>query len=196
MTPLQSQGPEGDTAVYTILVVRDVPFYVGLTAYPDERLRTYRIHSWWKFVTRVDIQWFASRREAEAAEVATIQKYEGLHNRRHTLPWQPSEVVRLPLERVLVTSDDAIEHRFTLPVIVDSASFVGGSACPGFYDLSTVQEFAWRAGLKLPHDQIMGLAREGAFGPEGDGWISFYDSATHISARSLRRFLADSRPQK
>lgn len=64
----------GRTALYCLYAADDALIYTGITADPETRFRQHAADKyWWQWVTRKEIEWFDSRRGAEAAEEAWIR---------------------------------------------------------------------------------------------------------------------------
>jgi hypothetical protein len=73
--------------VYRLYAADDTLLYVGIAYNPKERWRSHardRADTWWPLVARRDVEWFATRTEAAAAEVAAIVTEQPLHNVAHT----------------------------------------------------------------------------------------------------------------
>lgn len=81
-------APEGmTTALYRRRDADGVLLYVGITDRLPDRSRWHERHSAWApFVTSRTTEWFASRRDAEAAEKAAIKAERPLFNRQHADP--------------------------------------------------------------------------------------------------------------
>ncbi|MGW6288864.1 hypothetical protein [Streptomyces sp. NPDC055107] len=64
---------ERPTALYRLFDEGGTLLYVGIAVDPEVRLRVHsREKTWWPRVAQRSIEWFASRSEAEAAEVQAI----------------------------------------------------------------------------------------------------------------------------
>ncbi|WP_235738952.1 hypothetical protein [Nocardioides alcanivorans] len=70
--------------------------YVGISGRPELRAEQHRTRSpWWRFVSRSEVAWLSSRREAEAAERAAIQGEEPVFNRTHNARQREAKVAYL-----------------------------------------------------------------------------------------------------
>lgn len=74
MPPRRSpQGPPGHTALYRIFDASDELLYVGISDQLGTRLSDHaRESEWWPDAARIEVVWWSSRRQAEAAETAAI----------------------------------------------------------------------------------------------------------------------------
>jgi predicted GIY-YIG superfamily endonuclease len=75
------------TAVYRLFDAGGTLIYVGSTADLDQRMSQHRsARRWWPQVdpARTTVVWFATRAEAEAAEVSAIRAERPVHNIRST----------------------------------------------------------------------------------------------------------------
>jgi hypothetical protein len=71
------------TAVYHHVDAAGVIQYIGCSAAPAERFRQHLSSSpWAKQVVRIDIEWFDTRNEALAVELASIKSVRPPHNRQ------------------------------------------------------------------------------------------------------------------
>ncbi|MFF2383716.1 GIY-YIG nuclease family protein [Streptomyces sp. NPDC058108] len=78
--------PSGRNALYRLYDATDVLLYVGVSRYPNERLKEHSSDkTWWHHVARHEIAWLDSRREALAAEDTAIEKERPLYNGYHHL---------------------------------------------------------------------------------------------------------------
>lgn len=73
------------TALYLLFDADDRLLYVGITFDPSQRFVTHkRTMPWWGQVARRDVRWFDTRSEAEAEEIATIQRADPPYNVEHS----------------------------------------------------------------------------------------------------------------
>jgi predicted GIY-YIG superfamily endonuclease len=57
--------------------------YVGISNDPDQRYETHRTQAhWFKQINRVEVEWFATRKAAQKAELAAIKSERPLHNKK------------------------------------------------------------------------------------------------------------------
>ncbi|MGW4505728.1 GntR family transcriptional regulator [Streptomyces sp. NPDC004436] len=78
--------PDEPTALYRLYDNSDVLLYVGISKHPERRWTEHavdRSDTWWPLVAAKRVEWFATRKEAESAEVATIRAERPVHNRDH-----------------------------------------------------------------------------------------------------------------
>lgn len=95
--------------------------YVGISICALERLRQHRDDStWFDDIATVEIERFATAKEAIAAEIVAIQKEKPLHNRAHS-PKQRTEVAEL------VPPQETHDGRRSVKV-GDAARYLGVSA--------------------------------------------------------------------
>lgn len=75
----------GPTALYRLFDQDGALLYVGVAVDPEVRLRVHsREKTWWPRVSQRSIEWFASRPEAEAAEVRAITSEGPSRNVEHS----------------------------------------------------------------------------------------------------------------
>lgn len=85
--PTSKPPPGMTTALYRPYDADGVLLYVGITDRLAQRRSMHRRNSSWSaFAVRTDLEWFADRQNAEAAEVAAIQAEVPLFNERHASP--------------------------------------------------------------------------------------------------------------
>ena len=93
------------TALYRHFGKDNVLLYVGISIAVASRLSQHRKHSkWFDELTRVDIEWYASRPEALKAERTAIQNENPIFNKqwnRNNLPSTPLDA-RIPPDRQIV----------------------------------------------------------------------------------------------
>ncbi|MER5584084.1 GntR family transcriptional regulator [Streptomyces asoensis] len=74
------------TALYRLYDSSEVLLYVGISTYPDERLKQHAGDKlWWHHVARQEITWLDSRAEALKAEAEAIANERPLYNGYHHL---------------------------------------------------------------------------------------------------------------
>ncbi|MFI8942718.1 GntR family transcriptional regulator [Streptomyces syringium] len=82
------KGPNepAQTALYHLYDADDRLLYVGITNDTTKRLAAHR-HSkhWWRLVAREAVEWFATREEAEKAEIDAIRRNHPRYNRAHNM---------------------------------------------------------------------------------------------------------------
>lgn len=80
---LPTSSPER-TALYRLFDTDDRLLYVGISSNPKERLKAHAADKpWWPEVASREIEWFPSREQAAAAEVAAIRTEQPIHNHQH-----------------------------------------------------------------------------------------------------------------
>ncbi|MGX6604859.1 hypothetical protein ACWKSP_22425 [Micromonosporaceae bacterium Da 78-11] len=191
-------GPQGRTGVYKIFGPYNISLYVGLSYRPKVRCDQYKSSYWWHLVSRIDVDWYETRRDAEFAEVDAIQGLRPVLNRRFAMPHRAGETIRYPSERVLIPGREGFtpgrsSYRITLPVVADPRSFQDGVGCSGFLDYATAIAIARRSGIRLDYNTINHEILFDRVGGEGVGWISMYRQATHVSAKWLRKYMDEQR---
>lgn len=73
------------TAVYYLFDSDDRLLYVGITFDPSQRFASHsREMPWWPEVVRRDVRWYGTRPEAEAVEIATIERADPPYNTEHS----------------------------------------------------------------------------------------------------------------
>lgn len=72
------------TALYRIYDSAGALLYVGISLNPLARWSAHVQRDWWYRVTRIDVAWFDTRREAEAAEREAIKQFDPPYNVVHT----------------------------------------------------------------------------------------------------------------
>lgn len=73
------------TALYRLFDQDGALLYIGIAVDPEVRLRVHsREKTWWPQVAQRSIEWFASRPEAEAAEIQAITSESPTHNVSHS----------------------------------------------------------------------------------------------------------------
>jgi predicted GIY-YIG superfamily endonuclease len=68
------------TCVYRFYDIDDALLYVGLSMNLEGRLAKHRRRAWWPQVVRQEVEWFAGREAAKAAERAAIRAENPIHN--------------------------------------------------------------------------------------------------------------------
>lgn len=68
------------TCVYRLYDAADRLLYVGLSMSPHGRFEKHKRKPWWRDVERTEIEWFAGREAAKAAERSAIHHENPLHN--------------------------------------------------------------------------------------------------------------------
>ncbi|RSN12849.1 hypothetical protein DMB42_11770 [Nonomuraea sp. WAC 01424] len=71
------------TALYRLYDAADELLYVGITTDTAVRWQAHSTTKWWPQVARKAVQWYATRAEAAAAEIAAIKTERPAHNRAH-----------------------------------------------------------------------------------------------------------------
>jgi hypothetical protein len=109
------------TALYRIYDADDRMLYAGIGFNPFIRLTRHgEEKDWWEEAARVDIEWFDTRAEAEAAEVRTIEQFRPPGNTKH-IPVQPPPrfEVRPDEEAPYLTSHVAQAFRVSTTTVVN-----------------------------------------------------------------------------
>jgi predicted GIY-YIG superfamily endonuclease len=76
--------PDGRTALYRLYNEHGSLLYVGISAKPDSRFKQHASDkAWWPEVARKAVEWYETRRNAEAAEIAAIKANAPHYNRDH-----------------------------------------------------------------------------------------------------------------
>lgn len=75
----------GRTGLYRLRTAADRLLYVGIGEIPEVRWKAHSKRDWWPQVdpSRTTVDWFDTRTEAAAAEIAVIRTEQPLHNKRH-----------------------------------------------------------------------------------------------------------------
>ncbi len=82
--PLQPKLAERRCALYRWRDKQRNLLYIGITFNPEHREVGHAANSlWWTFAARVQIEWFPSRGDAEAAEQQAIREEQPIFNRAH-----------------------------------------------------------------------------------------------------------------
>lgn len=76
--------PNERTALYTIFDSEGGILYIGVSVNPLARWSAHSVRDWWYRVARVDVTWFDTRVQAEAAEEEMIKKFDPPFNINHT----------------------------------------------------------------------------------------------------------------
>jgi predicted GIY-YIG superfamily endonuclease len=77
----------GRTALYRLYDSTDQLLYVGITGDPKVRWAQHAADkTWWPEVSRRDVEWVATRAEAEGAEREAIATEKPTHNTKYALP--------------------------------------------------------------------------------------------------------------
>lgn len=88
---MAKNDPNGRTALYRLLAANGRLLYVGIAANPDSRWGQHSTNQqWWNDVADRKIEWFPTRAEAAAAEVAAIKSERPLHNIQHAVVDKPA----------------------------------------------------------------------------------------------------------
>lgn len=83
------------TALYRIFAAEGRLLYVGVSYLPDRRLEQHAATKfWWTEVGEVEVEWFANRDEAEAAERDAIHHENPEHNIARPWYWKPTRTKR------------------------------------------------------------------------------------------------------
>lgn len=78
--------PTGRSALYRLYDSEDVLLYVGISRYPNERLKEHAGDKlWWHHVARHEIAWLDNRGEALKAEAEAMTEERPLYNGYHHL---------------------------------------------------------------------------------------------------------------
>ncbi|MET8113766.1 hypothetical protein [Streptomyces prasinus] len=78
--------PAGRNALYRLYDSKGVLLYVGISCYPNERLKEHAGDKpWWHHVARHEISWLDSREEALMAEAKAMVEERPLYNGYHHL---------------------------------------------------------------------------------------------------------------
>ncbi|MFE2710572.1 GIY-YIG nuclease family protein [Streptomyces mirabilis] len=78
--------PTGRSALYRLYNSAGVLLYVGVSRYPDERLKQHAgDKTWWHHVARHEIAWLDSRLDALAVEATAMEEERPLYNGYHHL---------------------------------------------------------------------------------------------------------------
>lgn len=92
MTTPPTEQPAGRTALYRFFDAAGNLLYVGVTKNPKSRWQTHALEQcWWHLVTRNEVTWCPSRREAAAAEKQAIRDEDPVYN----YIWKKERVTRL-----------------------------------------------------------------------------------------------------
>lgn len=79
-TPESSHG----TALYRARDQAGTLLYVGVSKYPEQKIKTFRWEkSWGRSIDTVETEWFEKQEDAERASITAIRGELPLHNRRH-----------------------------------------------------------------------------------------------------------------
>lgn len=110
----------GRTALYRLYAANEQPLYFGVSLDPEARFKAHRKTSWWPQVAIRQIEWFDTRAEAEAAELAAIRAERPIHNGAGTqdvpppsgratgrAPWRPKTDEHRALLLNLATAAEA-----------------------------------------------------------------------------------------
>jgi len=94
-------GPLGGVALYRFFDAADQLLYVGITSAPAARWTFHRYFAagtWWHAATRKTVRWFATRKEAAAAELDAIRGEAPLWNTAGAAENNPRLAVRRFIE--------------------------------------------------------------------------------------------------
>ncbi|GGW82896.1 hypothetical protein GCM10010340_70590 [Streptomyces griseoloalbus] len=127
-------APEERTALYRLYDAEDVLLYVGIAKDPKLRWQGHA-HSptsqWWPQVARKEVEWFATREAADAAETAAIEAERPVHNRAKVLSrgsaWGQWGI-RSPEINRAITHKDPLSHQVARALRSDITS---GKIRPG-----------------------------------------------------------------
>lgn len=78
------------TALYRLYDAEDRLLYIGITDSPRRRWAQHaakQADAWWPDVARKSVEWFASRTDAEAAEMRAIEQEGPPYNSHHAIAW-------------------------------------------------------------------------------------------------------------
>lgn len=136
------------TALYRLFAEGGTLLYVGITVEPKTRLWNHANEkSWWGEVARQEIEWFADRPSAEAAEFAAIVTEEPRYNVEHSTTRQRGDA------KAEYQSPYDKPRRVRAP-LDEWDPFGDATAATGATRASAVREFIrWymrRPGAKLP----------------------------------------------
>lgn len=85
--------------------------YVGISLSPFTRARQHGMHSpWFEDVTRINIEWFETRSQAETAEYQAIKRERPLHNQTFNRP------APAPAETIVVLNSNLERLPGTVPI--------------------------------------------------------------------------------
>lgn len=109
----------GRTALYRLYDASGQLLYAGIAANPKERWEDHAAKKpWWPEVARRDVEWFATREAAEAAEQDAIVAERPRHNAKHALP----ELSAAAVEELFAEYKQALETERALRPRVQAAA--------------------------------------------------------------------------